>query len=486
MPAITLNLSRSSTAPGWDSDLPDHDALWEDFAAGYLYSRVGAPTIIYDSLRSSDPATGGRSDTFDASAGSLDLVARNFGGAVSLDWSGGRQAATLRLDAAWHTIENIAVTEFSGATLELENWVDVAVILGGSRDRQISVDGAKRAEIVTGGGDDSIFAGLDSDGRSETNFLRIAAGGGDDSITVGLATRDYSGTFSSAAYRVKWSHTELWGEDGNDTIAGGPSADRIDGGNGLDTVLLDGARADYRVESHGQTTVVRDLRTGSARLDGTDRLTHVEFLQFSDAMMALPQGGFGVVSLPLDLGTALLDASPLFLTSSIDFLDNPYDSSDFDRLSLGAQTLLSASPPQSLSEGMSFEVLGRLVGATLLKTGAEIDYDTAGKMADYSVEIDGIRIGVEVSRAATFPLGSPYTTQQARLVLTSALNDIVLSTANVGAADRWQKEILLVFSVDAQATDALAQAYAELDAVTKADTIVIVTQSEGNDHFLFS
>lgn len=485
MASITFNLSRTALAPGWDPAVPGHDALWQAFAAGYAYSTVAAPAVLYDSLRSTDPATGGRSDSFVSAAGSLDLRAHNFAGDVSLDWSAGGQAATLRLDAPWGMVENLAVTEFTGTNLAVKNWVDVFVSLRGSRDMVVSVDGAKRAEVVTGGGDDSIFVGVDSDGPEETNVVRVLAGGGDDTITVGRALEDYTEAGAGGGYKARWTRTELRGGAGDDLIAGGPSADRIDGGTGTDTVLLHGMRADYAVEIAGKAVIVRDLRQGLARQDGTDRLTHVEFLQFADEVLALPQGGFGLTSPPLGLGGALTDAAPHLLTSSIDYLDNPYDASDFDALSPGARTLLSAPFSQPLHQALSLDALGRLAGATLVKAAAEIAYDTAGPPADFLVSIDGVRIGVEVTRAFAFPPGSPYSLALADALLVNELGQIVQSSANVSAADRWQKQILHVLSLDTQTTETLSEAYAAIDPVLKADTIVIITQTEGSDQFLY-
>ncbi len=484
MPAITFNLSRSATAPGWDPSLPEHDALWTDFAAGYLYRRVADPALLHDSLRSTDPATGGRSDTFDAAAGSLDLAARNFAAAVSLDWSGDGGTATLRLDAAWNSVANIAVSEFTGDALTLANWVDVALTLRPGFDRTILVDGAKRGEIVTGAGHDRITIGVDSDGPGDTNFFRVIAAGGNDTITVTAPTQDYSASLVNTLYRPAWTTTELHGGAGDDVIAGGRNTDRIYGGVGLDTVLLDGPRAAYQVEVFGTIGKVRDLRLGAANQDGTDRLKDIEFLQFSDALMALPQDGFGVVSDAVRLGEALTDAAPLFLTSTVDFGNNPYDAGDFGDLGLGAQKLLAAS--QTLAQALSMDVLTRLVGASLGKTAAQIAYDAAGPTADFLVSIGGVKIGVETLRAFSFPLESPYTLQQATGALTVRLNDIIASTAHVSAADRWEKEILHVFSLNAQVTATLAEAYAALDSAVKGDTIVIVTQTEGDDHFLFS
>src|SRR3954467_8894269 len=120
MAQINFNLARTSRSPGWDPNSAFHDDLWENFAAGYRYSVVGGNGTQFDSTRASDPATRGTTDTFQSSAGSLDLSAANFAGNVSLDWLDGGTTARLALDSAWNTIKNAFVGDFTGQKLVLE------------------------------------------------------------------------------------------------------------------------------------------------------------------------------------------------------------------------------------------------------------------------------------------------------------------------------------------------------------------------------
>lgn len=71
----------------------------------------------------------------------------------------------------------------------------------------------------------------------------------------------------------------------NDIIRGEGGSDTIDGGNGTDTVQFSGARADYTVTVTNTSTVVQDMRPGSP--DGTDTLTSVENVQFTDQTIGL-------------------------------------------------------------------------------------------------------------------------------------------------------------------------------------------------------
>ena len=281
MPQITFNLSKTSRSPGWDPHSAFHDDLWDTFAAGYAYRVAGGDGTVFDSLRGSDPATRGTSDTFQSSAGSLDLTAHNFAGNVSLDWFG--EVAQLTLDSAWNTIKNAYVSDFSGYELVLKNWVDVWVALDNSFDQEVFVDGAKRAEISTGSGNDVIFVGVDSNGAGWTNHIKIDSGDGNDHITVALATRDYSGSAFAAAYNPAWTTTEINGGTGDDVIEGGKSTDVIDGGAGKDTVVLHGDRADYSVSTNSDITTIVDLWP-SAEHDGTDHLTMWKFCNLTIAV----------------------------------------------------------------------------------------------------------------------------------------------------------------------------------------------------------
>jgi hypothetical protein len=138
------------------------------------------------------------------------------------------------------------------------------------------------------------------------------------------------------------------------------------------------------------------------------------------------------------------------------------------------------------SEVFSYEVLYRCELATLLKTETEIAYtDTGGKKTDLLVEIDGYKLGVSVTRAFAYPPGTTYTVAMAQSLLDKKLSDIVLSTQNVAAADAWKKQILHILAYDKQHRDALAQAYPTIPASTRADTIVMVTVTDGDDAFMY-
>lgn len=136
---------------------------------------------------------------------------------------------------------------------------------------------------------------------------------------------------------------------------------------------------------------------------------------------------------------------------------------------------------QAAAEALSFEVLSTCDAAGLVKTGDEIAYDTAGKKTDYSIKVDGLTVGVSVVRAFAFPDDTTFTAEFAAGLLEKKLNDILLSTSYVSQDDRWQKQILHVIARSAHTAATTIAAYPSLDPATHADTILVVTLTDGSD-----
>lgn len=138
------------------------------------------------------------------------------------------------------------------------------------------------------------------------------------------------------------------------------------------------------------------------------------------------------------------------------------------------------------SEVIAYEVLARCDMASLLKTEGKIVYtDPMGKKTDILVELDGLKVGVSVVRALGFPKEDPYTVAQATTILKKKLGDIQISSANVAPEDAWVKQILSVVAYGPMHVDSVLTAYAALDAQLKADTILVVTVTDGDDSLLY-
>lgn len=205
----------------------------------------------------------------------------------------------------------------------------------------------------------------------------------------------------------------------------------------------------------------------------------------------VPLAGFGEISGMCGVlaATDFTAPAPELIRDTITFARAYVDPTDRPLLTTGGVHLAetpNAGGSSGLSEVFAYEQLARCELADLLKTETEIVYDVTGKITDLEVSIDGHKVGVSVTRAVAYPFGDPYTLETATTLITRKLSDIQLSTANVSQEDRWDKQILSVLAWDDTAANTVFQAWTNIDAATKANTIVIVTTTSGEDLFIYS
>lgn len=213
---------------------------------------------------------------------------------------------------------------------------------------------------------------------------------------------------------------------------------------------------------------------------------------------ATPDSGLGDASVPLPGFGALsgdcgelddaewTDATAILFRGAIDFGALAFDAS---ALSPGGQQIWiedNLGGTSLHSEIFAYEVLYRCELAALLKTERFIDYqDAGGKKTDLLVSIDSRKVGVSVTRAYHYPPSNPYTLVEAEALLTDKLADVLLSAANAEPWDAWERSILHVIAYDAQYADAIETAFYGLDPSITAETILMLTVTDGNDAFIY-
>ncbi|MGL3111436.1 VCBS domain-containing protein [Bradyrhizobium sp. BR 1432] len=151
-----------------------------------------------------------------------------------------------------------------------------------------TVSGAAGADVITGGVNSVQGSNLADTLVGSSNDEFFFGGGGADTISAG---------------------------GGNDGITGQGGNDTIDGGAGTDMVIFSGTQSQYTVTTSGPI-VVQDNTAGR---DGTDSLTNVEVLQFSDGIVLLSSGASGS---PIDLSTQqqISGSAPVIGTAGDDYL----------------------------------------------------------------------------------------------------------------------------------------------------------------------
>jgi hypothetical protein len=189
-----------------------------------------------------------------------------------------------------------------------------------------------------------------------------------------------------------------------------------------------------------------------------------------------------------DIDTELLDPSPFLFENEITFPVRLTEA-DLVHFTEGTRDVIAEGTvggSSVYSEAISFEVLARCEGADLLASEPGIRYvDPGGSRTDLLVEIDGLRVGVSVTRAVAFPFADPYPLSSAQSLLTSKLEGIHESTANVAPEDAWVKQILHVIAYAPMHAEMFRMAWATTPADVRGDTILLVTVTNGEDAFIY-
>ncbi|MBS0371865.1 MAG: Ig-like domain-containing protein [Proteobacteria bacterium] len=108
-------------------------------------------------------------------------------------------------------------------------------------------------------------------------------------FTTKAGSSTISGTPGNDVLAGSASNDSLMGGDGNDLLEGKGGNDTLDGGSGTDTAVYASARSNYTITKIGTTFTVQD-QTGA---NGTDLLSNIERVQFSDTNVALDIDGIG-------------------------------------------------------------------------------------------------------------------------------------------------------------------------------------------------
>jgi hypothetical protein len=182
------------------------------------------------------------------------------------------------------------------------------------------------------------------------------------------------------------------------------------------------------------------------------------------------------------LSAELTKPTPSFLVNTYTFANSgPFDPEPLRPGALKRYEGDNAGGSSKCSEVMSMQLLFDCEGATTLKTELEIGYTGQGGITDWMAEFDGVKIGVSVTRAYLGPSVTTYSVDKASELMAKKLAGIQESTGLVRPEDKWQKQILHVWTLQPTWVPMLQEAWDGLDAAVKADTIVLVTVEVGAD-----
>jgi hypothetical protein len=236
------------------------------------------------------------------------------GGNDTLDFSACRDATVINLNAgtfsstapgynnisiAFNVTIERAVAGGGGSTIYANA---AGNTISGGAGNDVIYEGAGNDVITGGGGSDTVVfgKGLSSYTLGGSMAALTVTGDGSDSL-AGIGTLKFGATAVTLA-----DYTLRLGTGGNDKLAATAGNELISGGAGIDVLTLSGTKGGYVLASDGDTLSLTDVLGNG----GTDLLTGVERLQFSDGALALDTHGNGVAGQVYRLYGAMFNRVP--------------------------------------------------------------------------------------------------------------------------------------------------------------------------------
>ncbi|MDR9781399.1 cadherin domain-containing protein [Rhizobium redzepovicii] len=230
------------------------------------------------------------------------ITIERFAPLISGTIDGGAEIDTLRASALRDLkIKNVEVLELadfqvSGSSAQFESFDKIAR----STDPFFSFDPSL---VVT----DSAHLDL-SDELGDLGTLVRGFSGID--VKTGDGNDEFAGSDVNDIFDGSGGSDLINGNDGDDKLTGGAGNDTIDGGAGIDTAAFTGNFADYSFAVDNGSRVVTSV------LEGTDRLTDVEFARFADGVYDFATETFTVNSTEPGTPLNILDTNGATITKT--------------------------------------------------------------------------------------------------------------------------------------------------------------------------
>jgi len=308
--AVVVNLGTGTASDGWGGTdtLANIESVMGSSYDDSIIGGAGNDTLI----------GGLGNDTLDGGAGTDTAVFSGDFDSYDID-SSGTDVIVSGPDGV-DTLRNVEFLQFDDETFTIEEGTAQAdtmvggtgddALFGGAGDDSISggagndvLDGGTGNDVMVGGtGDDTYIVDSTGDVVVETDATATATGvqvasigGGIDKVvasinyTLGNFVENLQLTGGSAALAGSGNSlsNEITGNEGDNVLAGLGGDDKIDGGAGIDTAVYSGTRSQYTITKTATGFTVNGTQTQ----EGTDTLTNVERLQFSDGHLALDLSG---------------------------------------------------------------------------------------------------------------------------------------------------------------------------------------------------
>ncbi|EPR21935.1 rhizobiocin [Agrobacterium deltaense] len=199
--------------------------------------------------------------------GAVSVPGTGAGGTVDVGYDPSSNGFKFDVSSAWNSVKNALAQSDTSENLTFKDFVHVDVYLGGTGSSTVEVLNAKRGNITTGAGNDTVTVSVVSNDKGWVNNFNIDTGAGNDTIKIkaGAALNDTSATGTGGlAANTPVVNGGAGVTDGSFTsvkIDAGAGNDSIDlsGVNLASSLVTGGKGIDHIIASGGADTFVFNL-----------------------------------------------------------------------------------------------------------------------------------------------------------------------------------------------------------------------------------
>ncbi|MBB4403340.1 MULTISPECIES: rhizobiocin [Rhizobium/Agrobacterium group] len=192
--------------------------------------------------------------------GAVSVPGTGAGGTVDVGYDPSSNGFKFDVSSAWNSVKNALAQSDTSENLIFKDFVQVDVHLGGTGSSTVEVLNAKRGNISTGAGNDTVSVSVVSNDKVWVNAFNIDTGAGNDTIVVKAGTA-FDGGVAAGTNVVNGGAGVTDGSFTSVKIDAGAGNDSIDlsGVNLASSLVTGGKGIDHIKASGGADTFVFNL-----------------------------------------------------------------------------------------------------------------------------------------------------------------------------------------------------------------------------------
>jgi Ca2+-binding RTX toxin-like protein len=207
--------------------------------AASVVSLTASSSAAYDVLNGpivdeTETPTGSQMPVSVANVGVAAVEGSGTGGNVGISYDTVKDGYVFDVQGDWNTVKNVYAFSKGSENLTFKDFVHVDVVVGGTSGSNIEIANAKRGNVTTGDGNDSVKISLLTNDGTWANEFNVNTGAGNDTIV-----------FNKGDYTTAGDGVGSWAAAGTNIVNSGKGINDgsaatlfINAGAGIDTIDL--------------------------------------------------------------------------------------------------------------------------------------------------------------------------------------------------------------------------------------------------------